>query len=318
MAKKPTRLIDGTRYTPPKAKPKKPTPPKPTTTKPKTLPSQPKTKIPYPPKRLYIPAGTNDVWVGSTPEYPGMELETYAPLVQNQHPNLFLTQPQETSGGGGGGGEGGGEPAATPITWSSQYELPGAPSWWKGMMPSQWTPETEFAAMVNALIPYMSGEDQRQMGVQLAQLFPDGFGTYSPEQTSYPTPPTSISQETSTYYQSQKRASDILSALDKMKAVSGKDEKALGPGYLYLRTLAQTMKDFGAGTDAKNMSRRQIVDMYGALDPLLAQATSEQLGAYEGVAKALTQPFFSAAKLLDVYKDESGNWVFGKANKSWF
>jgi len=215
------------------------------------------------------------------------------------------------SGGGGGGGE-------APITWSNKYSLDNAPGWWKGMMPSRWTAETEFAAMANALLPYMSAEDQRALGSTLSRLFPDAFSSYSPEQTDYPTPVTAIPETQQTYFQSQQRADEILSALNKMKEASGQDESKFGPGYQYLRHLAQTMKDFGAPTGAKNMSRRQIINLYGALDPLLAETKGEQLGAYGEVARSLTQPFFSAAGLLEVSKDESGKWTFGKANKSWF
>lgn len=265
---------------------------------------------------FYVPPGTNDMWWRGNYEHPGQELQelAYAQSIQPPAPTVIYY------GGGGGGGTGeAGEPAPVPITWSEKYQLPGSPGFWKGMMPSQWTPETEFAAMANALIPYLSPEDQRSMSSNLSRLFPDAFGNYSPEKTQFPEPQApGIAPATSTYFQSAQRASDILSALDKMKEVSGQEESKFGPGYQYLRHLATTMKDFGAAPGAQNMSRRQMVNMFGALDPLLAESKGQQLGAYEGVAKSLTQPFFTAAQLLNVGKDESGNWVFGKANKSWF
>jgi hypothetical protein len=163
----------------------------------------------------------------------------------------------------------------------------------------------------------MSGEDQRQLGSSLSRLYPDAFGSYSPETTQYGTTP-ELTPGITHYFQSKKRAGDILTALDKMKEVSGQDESKLGPGYQYLRQLAKTMQDFGADEDDLRMSRRQIKQLYGALDPLLSETQGEQLGAYNQVARGLAQPFFTAATLMGVQKDSSGNWVFGSPNKSWF
>lgn len=186
------------------------------------------------------------------------------------------------------------------------------------MLPSQWTPETEFAAMANALMPYLSTEDQQAMGSNLSRLFPDAFGGYSPEKTTYPKPASTISDQAHIYYQSQKRANDLLSALDKMKAASGQEEKKFGPGYQYLRQLASTMKTFGGAEGAHGMSRRQQINLYSALDPLLAEAKGENLSAYGEIARAVTQPFFGGGKLLDVYKNSEGTWVFGNPNTGWF
>jgi len=246
--------------------------------------------------------------------YPTYNQGPYMPRVEmggSPYANPYLTA---VYGGGGGGGAAGGG----PVTWSQAYNLEGAPSWWKGMLPSQWTPETEFAAMVNALMPYLTIEDQRAMGSSLSRLFPDAFGSYSPEKTAYPTPPSSIKAEREYYFQSQQRATDLLGALDKMKAASGQDEKKFGPGYQYLRQLATTVKEFGAKVGQSQMSRRQYINMYSALDPLLAETKGEALSAYGEIARALTQPFMGAGKLINVYKDQSGNWIFGKPNTGWF
>jgi hypothetical protein len=172
--------------------------------------------------------------------------------------------------------------------------------------------------MVNALIPYLSVEDQRSIGSSLSRLFPDAFGSYSPEKTTYPTPPTSIKPEQEFYFQSQQRANDLLTALDKMRAASGKEESKFGPGYQYLRQLATAMRDFGAKPGESQMTRGSLVRFYSAVDPLLSETKGEQLGAYGEIARAITQPFFGANKLVNVFKDESGNWVFGKANTGWF
>lgn len=223
------------------------------------------------------------------------------------NPNL---PPTTTSGG-----------IAVPqkMTWDTDYTLSGAPSWWKGMMPSQWTPESEFAAMANAMIPYLSPEDQRQLGSSLSRLFPDAFGSYSAEKTEFGLPPQTISPQNKFYFTSQQRGSDMLNALSKMQQASGKSESDMGPGYQYLRQLAQTLVDYGGRSkDARSMSRREQMMYYGAIDPLLAETQGEQLGAYGEIARAVTQPFFSAGNLVNVSKGENGEWIFGKANTKWF
>jgi hypothetical protein len=186
------------------------------------------------------------------------------------------------------------------------------------MMPSELTPDTEFAVILNTLIPYMSTEDQRQMATSLSSLFPKGFANYSPETTSFQQPASEVSNATGNYMLSQQRATDILGAMDRMKEASGKKDDEFGPGYSYVRNLATTMKDFGGQSGGANPTRRQLLNMYSALDPMLAEAGGERLGAYGEAARALTQPFFGAGKLVNVSKDEQGNYTFGKANKSWF
>lgn len=230
---------------------------------------------------------------------------------------------QNLLGGGVGGGVGGGMqapqmPAApAPITWSDKYTVPGAPTWWRGLMPSQWTPETEFASIVNSLIPFLSPEDQRQMGSYLSRLFPEGFNIYNPERVQYTFPQEEVTSADRQRFLSAQHAQRTLEALDKVKAASGKEEKDLGPGYKYVRQIAQAMKDFG-GTSEGVQTRRQTRDLFSTLDPLLAESKGEALGAYGEIARAMTQPFFSAGRLVDVARDEQGNWTFGRANRKWF
>ena len=210
-------------------------------------------------------------------------------------------------------------PAATNLSWDLDYNLANAPSWWKGMMPSQWTPESEFAAMTNALMPYMTIEDQRQLGSHLSRLFPDAFGAYSPEQTKFGSPRAYLYPEQKYYFLSQDRGRDMLGALTKMQQATGKGEADMGPGYQYLRHLAQTLVQYGNRPgDTKGMSRIQQKQFYSAIDPLLAEAQGEQLGAYGELARSITQPFFSAGSLVNVGKTDNGEWVFGKANTKWY
>lgn len=238
--------------------------------------------------------------------------------------NYAMQQQAQNQAQGGGGYSGGGysgpqePPAPPPLTWSEKYQLEGSPSWWKGMMPSQMTPETEFAVIMNTLIPYLSTEDQRQFASNLSRLFPDAFGHYSPEQSDLGTPSVQMTAQQKDYFLSQKRAGDILGAMDKMREASGQDEKKFGPGYQYMRQLAATMKDFGKKEGYNMPTRADIVKMYSAFDPMLSETSGQQLGAYGEVARSLAQPFFGAGKLVNVGRDEQGNWKFTGQNKSWF
>lgn len=225
--------------------------------------------------------------------------------------------------GGGGYYYGGSSPqpqpsAPPPLTWAEKYQLEGAPTWWKGMVASQHTPETEFATIMNTLIPYLSTEDQRQFASSLSRLFPDAFGHYSPEKSDLGNPSATVTPEQEQYFLSQKRAQDILGAMDKMKEATGKGDKDFGPGYEYVRQLAATMKDFGAREGYARPTRSQTIKLYSAFDPMLAEGKGEKLGAYGEMARSLAQPFFGAGSLIPVQKDQAGNWIFGENNKKWY
>lgn len=209
------------------------------------------------------------------------------------------------------------EVAPVKVTWEDKYKLPGAPSWWRGMLPSSYAPDSEYAVMMNTMIPYLSEEDQRQVATNLARLFPDAFGSYSGEKTSFAPAPTNITTDLTRRYGSTERAKQMLSALDTMRSASGRAETDFGPGYAYLRNVADTLQDFGSqGADLQ--TRQQIIQMYGALDPLLAETKQDNLSAYSEISRAMTQPFFSAGQVIPVSKDANGNWIFGQANKRWY
>lgn len=78
------------------------------------------------------------------------------------------------------------------------------------------------------------------------------------------------------------------------------------------------MKDFGKKEGYNMPTRADIVKMYSAFDPMLSETSGQQLGAYGEVARSLAQPFFGAGKLVNVGRDEQGNWKFTGQNKSWF
>ena len=251
----------------------------------------------------------------------GIEADVAATMWQLGQNAAYNTANNTNTGGGynyGSSPQPQAPAAPPPLTWSEKYSLGGAPTWWKGMVASQHTPETEFATIMNTLIPYLSTEDQRQFASSLSRLFPDAFGNYSPEKSDLGTPKGTITPEQEQYFLSQKRAQDILGAMDKMKEATGKSDKDFGPGYEYVRQLAATMKDFGAREGYSQPTRSQAIKLYSAFDPMLAEGKGEKLGAYGEMARSLAQPFFGAGSLIPVSKDQAGNWVFGQNNKKWY
>lgn len=282
-------------------------------------------------KPYYIPGATytvknNTPLVVNAPGVPkgiGAEFDpayfTYANQQYYGTTRPVYSAPPPPNYGGGSNYQSPSEPSAPPpLTWSETYQLANAPTWWRGMTASQLTPETEFATIMNTLIPYLSTEDQRQFASSLSRLFPDAFGHYSPEKSDLGTPKGMITPEQEQYFLSQKRAQDILGAMDKMKEATGKSDKDFGPGYEYVRQLAATMKDFGAREGYARPTRSQVVKLYSAFDPMLAEGKGEKLGAYGEMARSLAQPFFGAGSLIPVQKDQAGNWIFGENNKKWY
>lgn len=199
------------------------------------------------------------------------------------------------------------------LRWVQGYTVQGAPAWWQGMVPSQVRPDTEYATLINALIPYMSPEDQYTAATNLARLFPDGFGAYSAEKLNI-IPPPEVTTALRQQYSNAERASGALTALNNMRTALGRPETDLGPGFKFLSDLATTMQKFG-GQAGSPQSRQQFLQGQAALDPLLAETKGEMLSAYGPTARMLAQPFFSAGPLTTASKDQAtGKLRFGSVN----
>ena len=108
-----------------------------------------------------------------------------------------------------------------------------------------------------------------------------------------------------------------MEALSNMISAAGKKEKDLGPGYGYLRQIADAMKDYG-GTATEAQTRAQQTQLLGALDPLMAESKGDALSAYGGVARMVEAPFFSAGQLLPVQRLQDGSYLFGKPNPQYY
>lgn len=209
-----------------------------------------------------------------------------------------------------------GEPSLPPITWSEKYQASGAPDWWRGLVPSRYDPQTEYATMLNAMMPYMSPEDQRYTASVLYRMYPEQFAGYNPETTKMPPIPGEMTTDERREMTSRRRAKDMLGILETIKQVSGKDAE-FGPGYNYLRQLASTMRDFGGKKDA-GQTRQQFAQMMAALDPLTAETQGSQLSAYSSLTRMLSQPYYTAGAVTPTSQLENGQTIFGGSIPGYF
>jgi hypothetical protein len=213
---------------------------------------------------------------------------------------------------GGGGGGGGGAPA--PITWSAFDSDVAGPSWWKAMKPSEINEGTEAVAAMNMLIPFLSPEDQKTVAANIYGMNAADFGHLNPEGIKV-AQGTEMNQGMVNQYTSTERAEKALAAMTALAKAAGKDDKGMGTGYRYLRSILDAGKQFG-GKGGAGQTRRQYQQMMSALDPLLAQTKDPQLGAYASLANMLARPYFNQGQLTPMSKTQTGEYVFGKENKA--
>jgi hypothetical protein len=223
---------------------------------------------------------------------------------------------------GNGGGEGGNgkseepptlpEPVLPPITWAESYYVQGAPDWWRGMTPDRNDPQSEYANLLNSMIPYMSPEDQRSSAQLLYRLYPQYFSSYNPTVVSMPTP-TEVSTQMRNWMQSRARAEQMLGTLDKVKEVT--KDKTFGSGYEYLKQLATSLRDFGG---QEGQTRQQYANLVSALDPLLAETKGDQLSAFASMTRAMTQPYYTAGQVTPTTQLQSGRTIFGQDISNYF
>jgi hypothetical protein len=225
-------------------------------------------------------------------------------------------EPQATGDGGYGygydGWGGGGEPA--PIKWEAFDSGVAGPAWWKAMKPSEVNEGTEAVAAMNMLIPFLSPEDQKTVAANIYGMNAADFGHLNPEGIKVAQSP-ELNQQTVNQFTSSERAGKALEALSALAKAAGKDEKGMGVGYRYLKSILDAGKQYG-GQAGAGQTRRQYQQMMSALDPLLAQSKDPQLGAYSSLANMLARPYFNQGQLTPMSKTQDGQYVFGQANKS--
>lgn len=234
----------------------------------------------------------------------------------------------DNTGGGSKTTSGGGSSQPEKVTWRAAYSIEGAPSWWKGLVPSKNTPEAEYAMLINAMLPFMSPEDQLYMGSYLARLFPDAFGEYETtmrQLTKVPKPPQLAPDVTTNpntgefnpydIFQAS-RGTKMLDALERMRSAAGLSPDKMGAGYRFLSSLARDIEAYGAKA-GENITRANLASLYGQFDQKLGETQAGALQGYGELARAIVNPFFSAGKAFQVMKDESGQYRFGYRNPKW-
>ena len=251
---------------------------------------------------------------------------------------------------GGGGGTGAPPASGSPgiidegvkmFEWDEAgYQAAGGkvPSWWTAFVPKEVTPETAYGSMLNALIPYLSPQDQVRIAHQLYGMFDTEMSRYKPgyipevatitqEQADYmaregrpmteSTPSSQrvtldtgetiatgqkkydvMSEEMRRYLSSSTRAADALTTLSNMR------EKMVGGDRWKLGAGYKWLQNIlgtqtvFGGSGSAGQRRLDYEAQTAAVDPFLSQASSGELAPFGPLGQAVTTPFYSAGMLM--------------------
>lgn len=250
-------------------------------------------------------------------------------------PAYDFFHPPTSSGGGGGGGVPSAAAATSAtlpplhdIKWkTADFDVPGGkkPNWWVNLVPQNLSdverPDVSYLMMLNTLIPFLSPEDQRNAAAQLYTTAADAFSYYKPEKTGTDIPldmdtirrssKTGLTATDPAYYTSLERAKDVMKALSNMREASVQGNRwKLGPGYTWLQNITGALQKYG-GVGGERQSRVQEQAMMGALDPLLAQGQSGEIGPNAAIGRMLSTPFFSQDQLFKRRQTQTGQTFLG-------
>jgi hypothetical protein len=182
-------------------------------------------------------------------------------------------------------------PATTPPGVPNNPGEPNPPSWWiNSAIQNPTTEEQKFANMANAILPTLSPEDQRTLGMYLAQNFKNVYGGYA--NTNFSSAPTEMTGEWRKSFLNPQRAKLALTLLEKMKAASGGAD--MGAGYDYLKNAVNLMNQF---TTDGVMTREKYQQFQNAVAAMQKNAGGN-LGAYANLAQLFNLPSFSAGPLV--------------------
>ena len=235
------------------------------------------------------------------------------------------------------------------------YKLAGgaAPDWWQAFVPKEVTPETAYGAMLNAMIPFISPEDQVRVAHSLYAMFDTEMSHYKPgyipevstvtedqarylrkqgrpvsgiwegsQQKRLATGETittrtseteALSDQMRRYFMSSKRATDAIQTLSNMREAMVQGNR-WKLGPGY--KWLQNIMGSVAGRGAgggAGQTREQYLSMLGAIDPFLSQAGGGELQAFGPLGQMLTKPFFTAGQMMP---QQQGR--FGAPNRRFF
>lgn len=184
-----------------------------------------------------------------------------------------------------------------PLEWGEAFAVPEAPDWWSGLTPNRFTPEAEYATILNAMLPFMSPDDQRAARTQLVELFPDAFGHYQDVDDEFLSPPVTpaLRQE----YLSSLRGESARNVLDRLANItqrSPEDEEAwrnqeaeLRQKFLNARRdVIQEREDLRAAVDQKaaeiedrDLRRAWRRQQYESIDSYVSNRLSQEEQRYQ-------------------------------------
>lgn len=325
----------------------------------KPKPSQP-SKPKMPPVRSW-PAPLTPPTQTVSPISDEMKARWADPTQGNLHEGTYYPTPAAATSGGGtfqSAGSAGGEAATIADLHDikfKEYEanLQGgnAPSWWRPFVPETASdmerPDVAYLAMLNASIPYLSPEDQRNAAAQLYTAHGNAFAIYKQaninkqgeaaqsithEQAllsdAYKKDPSKYSVINRDYFTSKSRATGFIDALNQMRtAVGGREHGegsfprkhigGTGQGYSWLQQIAGMQENYGSGI-GQGQTRAQYLSHMGGLDPLFALGQSQDIGPVAAIGQMFAKPFFSAGAITPKYQTETGQTFFGDPNRLLF
>lgn len=265
--------------------------------------------------------------------------------------------PASIPSGGTAPGAGAASDGYKMFKWSEGgYEAQGGnvPDWWQAFVPEEVTPETAYGAMLNAMIPYLSPQDQVRVAHSLYGMFDTEMSAYKPgyipevstvteDQLRYlqkegrpltgalagskqktlatgdvittkQTKMEPLSDQMRRYFQSSERAQDAIATLSNMR-------EAMVQGNRWklgpgYKWLQNVMQSVaGQGAaGSTGQTRFQYQNMLSAVDPFLSQAGGGELAAFGPLGQMASQPFYSAGSATPSF----ANNRFGKPQRSWF
>lgn len=170
---------------------------------------------------------------------------------------------------------------------------------------------SELAAIQNALLPYLSPSGKISAAVNLTTGDPTTFGGYNPADLSVPTSTNSIIRG---QYLSTERADRALSAINRMRSLTGTTDESAG--YRYLVDTINLLKKYGG--PGRGMSRENYRQFRAGVDALKNSAGAENADGYQTLANYFTDTNIPGVGDLKPSAIYNGRQVYGNANKKLF
>lgn len=186
--------------------------------------------------------------------------------------------------------------ALVPMPGTGGHEVVenvNTPSWWINQVYTNPNDEQMFANAANAILPTLSPEDAKSLGLYLATNFKDVYGGYA--NTTFGPIPSAMNDTIRKSFTSADRAQQAVGLLDKMRAATGKSEADMGKGYTFLKNAINLLNQFNTTTGP--MTREQYAAFQTAVGNLASQA-GKDISAYSNLAQLFNLPNFTAGPIV--------------------